>query len=214
MKLYTYSPVTGELISEIPATESPLEPGVYLDQAFATRTPPPMAEVGKAPVFSDGAWSMVPDHRAERWYDENGNEVFIEDLGDPADLGLLSEPPLHIPPLAERRDAKLAELVALRDSHIYAGIEISGVPVQTDEKAQGRITGAALSASRDPAYTVKWKTATGAFVSLTAPEILAIADAVRDHIQSCFDREEELVDVIIASDHPELVDITDGWPAV
>jgi len=212
MKLFVYSPVTGELIAEMPAAESPLEPGVYLDQASATRIPPPMIEAGKAPVFKEGAWSLVPDHRGEKWYDENGNAVYIEELGDPTKRALSPIPPEHIPPLSDRRTAKLAELVALRDETIYAGIAISGISVQTDEKAQGRITGAALSASRDSSYTVKWKTATGAFVTLTAPEILAIADAVRDHIQVCFDREAELVDEVLASDTPELVDIAGGWP--
>ena len=37
---------------------------------------------------------------------------------------------------------------------------------------------------------------------MTAPQILAIADAVRAHVQSCFDREAELLPLIDAAESP------------
>lgn len=51
---------------------------------------------------------------------------------------------------------------------------------------------------QDEKYSCRWKTESG-FVELTAPQILAIADAVRAHVQSCFDREAELLLLIEAA---------------
>ena len=41
---------------------------------------------------------------------------------------------------------------------------------------------------------------------MTAPQILAMADAVRAHVQSCFDREAELLPLIEAAESPEELD--------
>jgi len=64
------------------------------------------------------------------------------------------------------------------------------------------VTGAALKAMQDSEYSCRWK-GVGGFIELTAPQILAIADAVRAHVQGCFDREAELVALIEAATTPE-----------
>ncbi len=77
--------------------------------------------------------------------------------------------------------------------------EIAGVNgIRTDRESQALITGAALKAMQDPDYTCRWKGIDG-FVTLTAPLIIAIADAVRQHVQSCFDHEAELIPLIEAA---------------
>lgn len=69
--------------------------------------------------------------------------------------------------------------------------EVAGLNgMRTDRESQALITGAALKALQDPGYSCRWKTETG-FVELSAQEILGIADAVREHVQSCFDWEAE-----------------------
>ena len=57
----------------------------------------------------------------------------------------------------------------------------------------------------DSTYSCRWKTESG-FVELTAPQILAIADAVRAHVQSCFDHESELVALVDAAETVEAVE--------
>ncbi len=54
--------------------------------------------------------------------------------------------------------------------------------------SQALITGAALKATQDAAYTCTWKAESG-FVTLEAETVLAVADAVRTHVQTCFDTE-------------------------
>ena len=86
------------------------------------------------------------------------------------------------------------------------GAERRGVNgIRTDRESQSMITGAALKAMQDDTYSCRWKTEAG-FVELTAPQILAIADAVRAHVQSCFDREAELLALVEAATTPEEVE--------
>lgn len=91
------------------------------------------------------------------------------------------------------------------------GITVEGLPIDTGRDSQSLIMGAAVSAMLDAGCSVRWKTA-GGFVSLDAPQIIALASAVRRHVQACFDREAELVTALAAGIfQPALLE--DGWPA-
>lgn len=76
------------------------------------------------------------------------------------------------------------------------GISVSGLNVATDDRSKALIQGAYLQAQRDPAFTALWKTAAGAFVTIGAAEIEAVALAVAAHIQACFGKEAEVVQAI------------------
>ncbi len=99
--------------------------------------------------------------------------------------------------LEAAKSAKRAEIASARFEAETAGID----GIRTDRESQSLITGAALKAMQDSTYSCRWKGVDG-FVELTAPQILAIADAVRAHVQSCFDREAELLPLIDAADSP------------
>lgn len=103
---------------------------------------------------------------------------------------------------AQLKEAKRSEVAASRWQ-----AEVSGVNgIRTDRESQSMITGAALKAMQDSEYACKWKTEAG-FVELTAAQILAIADAVREHVQGCFDREAELLALVEAATTPEEVEL-------
>jgi len=92
-----------------------------------------------------------------------------------------------------------------------AGIDLNGMHIDTGRDSQALITGAAVAAMLDSAYVCRWKTPSG-FVELTAEQIIAVAQAVRTHVQACFDREAELLDALEAGTFaPEMLD--QGWPA-
>lgn len=101
-------------------------------------------------------------------------------------------------PFATAKENKYAEIAAARYNAEIAGVIVNGVSIKTDRESQGLITGAALKALQDNTYTCKWKGIDG-FVELTAPQIIAVADAVRQHVQSCFDHEAELLPLIEAA---------------
>ena len=114
--------------------------------------------------------------------------------------------PIDLETFKERKQQELAEA--------RWQAEVSGVDgIRTDRESQSMITGAALKAMQDETYSCRWKTEAG-FVELTAPQILAIADAVRAHVQGCFDREAELLELVEAATTPqELEAIVWSMPA-
>ena len=102
------------------------------------------------------------------------------------------------PTFEDLRNRKYREIATARYNAEIAGVNINGVSIKTDRESQGLITGAALKAMQDSTYTCMWKGVDG-FVELTAPQIIAVADAVRQHVQACFDREAELLPLIEAA---------------
>lgn len=120
MDIWHYHDKTGALISAGKARRDPLTPGGYLVPAFATTVAPPEAEAGKVAVFADGAWTLVPDHRGETWWDEDGNAVVIDQPGDPAAAGLSSvAPPPPPPTLDDYRYAIQAHVDATAQERQY-----------------------------------------------------------------------------------------------
>lgn len=116
--------------------------------------------------------------------------------------------PAPTPTFDELKAQKKAEIAAMRFEKETSGITVFGATIDTDRDSQALITGAALAAVIDSGYSLNWKTESG-FVHLTAPEILAIAQAVRAHVQACFDREAELVALVDAAETAEELDAID-----
>lgn len=67
--------------------------------------------------------------------------------------------------------------------------------IATDRESQALLAGAVLKAQDDPNYVVNWKAKNGWF-QIDAATLIAIADAVRAHVQACFDKEKYLHDLI------------------
>jgi hypothetical protein len=97
--------------------------------------------------------------------------------------------------LEELKEVKKAEIAAARYEAETAGIRYGDYEIATDRDSQSLITGAALAAIQDTSYTVRWKTRSG-FITLTSGQILAAAQAVRAHVQECFDKEADLTAAI------------------
>jgi hypothetical protein len=104
--------------------------------------------------------------------------------------------------LEAAKERKRSEIAAARFEAETAGIDVNGFTVRTDRESQALITGAALKAMQDSEYSCRWKTESG-FVELSALQISAVADAVRTHVQSCFDREADWVRQIKDAESPE-----------
>ena len=103
---------------------------------------------------------------------------------------------------SQMKDATRSEIAHARWAEETGGISLQGMTIRTDRESQGMITGAALKALQDAEYVCSWKTDAG-FVELSAPQILAIADAVRAHVQACFDHERALLAIIDAAETVE-----------
>jgi hypothetical protein len=86
---------------------------------------------------------------------------------------------------------KRAEIAQKRWEAETGGIILNETEIATDRESQALLTGAVLKAKEDPAYAVRWKARNGWF-QLDSATLIAIADAVRAHVQACFDKEEVL----------------------
>lgn len=102
-------------------------------------------------------------------------------------------------PLDRAKGGARAHWAAHRYAVETGGTTVSGMAVATDRDSQGLIVGAAFAASLDAQYTVQWKTAAG-FVTLDAATMIALAQAVRAHVQAAFDREAEIAALIDAAE--------------
>ena len=109
------------------------------------------------------------------------------------------------PTLDELKAKKRAEMAAARYAAEISGVTLSGATIRTDRESQALITGAALAASHDENYSVTWKAKNG-FVTLNSAQIIAVAQAVRAHVEACFDREAELQTAIEAAETAEALD--------
>ncbi|WP_253277059.1 DUF4376 domain-containing protein [Pseudomonas fluorescens] len=90
------------------------------------------------------------------------------------------------------------------------GITFNGLAIDTGRDSQGLITGATLASVLDPSYVCNWKTPVG-FVELNAATLAAVSQAVRAHVQSCFDREAELIAAVQSDTYTESM-LEEGWP--
>lgn len=131
----------------------------------------------------------------------------IEDKGDYYEVVALPKPTFD-----ELKVQKKSEIASARYEAETAGTTVNGITIDTGRDSQALITGAALAAMLDEAYSLNWKTVDG-FIHLTAPEIIAVAQAVRAHVQNCFDREGELGALVDAAETKEDLDeIIISWP--
>ena len=102
------------------------------------------------------------------------------------------------------------KISAKRYSKEIAGITVDGLLIDTDDRSKLLISGAALEAVLNPEYSMQWKVKDG-FVPFTAEKILRVARAVRLHVQKCFDREAELLQMVDNGTYTE-AELDKGWP--
>jgi len=91
-----------------------------------------------------------------------------------------------------------------------SSITVEGLVIETTRDSQALIASTGLSAVLDPDYRCNFKTVTG-FVEIGSAQIIAIAKAVRAHVQACFDRELALLRAVEAGEYRDEM-LTEGWP--
>lgn len=122
------------------------------------------------------------------------------------------------PTFEELKAQKLAALAAYRYGIETGGCPWGGQMIATDDRAKTLLAGARTAADEalasGKAYHINWKSSNG-WVVLGAADIVAMSDAVRTFVQSCFDA-ERMHDLQISAltTIAELAsyDFTTGWP--
>lgn len=75
------------------------------------------------------------------------------------------------------------------------GIDFYGFHIETDRESQAMITGAYTKAKDNSELSINWK-ATNGWITLTSEQIIAVGDVVFNHVQKCFNTEENILSQI------------------
>ena len=164
------------------------------------RTRTSLHELDDAQLAELGIYPVDEVKPALTWTQRYGTpEITVTDGRATATYPVLDYSPEEVAGILEvAKERKRSEIAAARWEAETAGID----GIKTDRESQALITGAALQAIVDYDYECRWKTSEG-FVHLSAEQIKYIAQAVRLHVQLCFDREAELLPLIEAATSPE-----------
>jgi hypothetical protein len=84
--------------------------------------------------------------------------------------------------------ALIAHLADFRFEYEVSGVNYDGMEIATDRESQSKVLAARVAATVDPTYSLMWKAKNG-FFSLDAVAILAMSDAVGDHVRNAFTAE-------------------------
>lgn len=103
-----------------------------------------------------------------------------------------------VTPLADAKAQAVAELSRIRDAKIERGFPFEGVTAPCDDKSIGRYTAAYVLAKDNPDMKRNWKLPTG-FVELGADQLMTLATAAADFVQTCFDEQKAHVAAVEAA---------------
>lgn len=220
--VYAYNPTIGEYAGETKAYANPREGG-YMMPANATETEPPEAGEHQAPVFADGAWSLVPDYRGAVYYDKSTQEkheikdINVEPAADwtdvePTDRDAVWTDGAWVVPFAVLKTRKYAEIAAARWAAQTSGCAWNGHTLASDREGRSSVVEAYnIAMLAGEAYEPQlWKFVDG-FATVTVNDLAAMGAALAAHVQAGFDREAALVAQIEAAETPEaLAEIV--WP--
>jgi hypothetical protein len=155
--------------------------------------------------YDDLVNSFIPDDAYE--FDVEERDALLSQVSHGRHISVENGAPVIIEPVVD----VLALIAAERYRRETTGITINGLLIDTSDRSKTLINGSALKALRNPDFVLRWKTADG-FIELTADQVLAIADAVSDYVQACFDREEALQKAYADGTYTAAM-LDEGWPA-
>jgi hypothetical protein len=133
-------------------------------------------------------WRVLPSNVSEDW-----NTLQSVATAE----GFVYDP---LPALERLKTRKLNEVALQRWEVETGGVVLGNLFIKTDHQTRNELAGNRLRALEDPNYVIEnWKLGDGAFVTLTAKQIIAIDSAVNAHVQNCFNIERQLADRILLS---------------
>ncbi|MDL2321307.1 DUF4376 domain-containing protein, partial [Desulfosarcina sp. OttesenSCG-928-B08] len=161
--------------------------------ADALSIPPPALDGPQAAVINatrDG-WDVVEDYRNWEVVDADGNPATVTEIG-PLPEGWRHIDPTAGPGLESVRAAAMEALRLRKWQAKDAGITVNGVAIDTDDRGQATLTGAATNVLLDPNFTAHWKTnatddaGQSVWITLDATMIVGLSKALTHYTEACF----------------------------
>jgi len=115
--------------------------------------------------------------------------------------GITEAGQVYVAPAAlEARKAELTELArTMRQQVEQGGFEFMGMTLPSDRDSQLMINGAVAAAKDDPTFATIWQVTPTTFVPLDAATIIAMGQAMRDHINAAFTAQANTVAAVQAA---------------
>ena len=142
---------------------------------------------------------------------EISDELFLRTINETDGVWRLVDGEVVKSPFPKIEPNYPALFAAERFRHETSAIFVEALNIETTRDSQALIASTGLSAILDPDYRCNFKTLDG-FVEIGAEQIIAIAKAVRAHVQACFDRELDLLQAFEAGTYKNEM-LAVGWPA-
>lgn len=179
MQIYNYDPATKTYLFATVADESPLEPGIFLVPAFATKIAPPVPGTNQEAVFDEvsNVWSLVA-------------------------IPAPPPPPTTAELLAQAKTDKLKELHDSCANAISSGMQSmvlgASYTYPTTPRDQSNLAALVLNAQvQGAAYSAKFWCADGAGVWArrvhTAAQFIQLGQEMTTHVQTQQDHYEVLI---------------------
>lgn len=164
---------TGLYVGIYQAQESPLEHGKFIAPATSTFNAPPTLGSNQAAVFLLGSWTIVPDFRGEKWYNQStGEEILIASVGQPPSSLAATPPP---PTLSQAQAAQLELLNAAYNVAIQQEVSYLGTTFQADIVSQDTLNKVLVAANVSVPNGFYWVDANNNQVSLNYVQLQGLA---------------------------------------
>lgn len=174
-------------------------------------------------VFADGANVEMIGHKPSR---QKHTGVSVPSGRLPQDVlwqnGALVDSVTYAFRLAQRRQATCDRIDALRDALFDRGCPYLGKRIQVDDSSRANIASMVLNASLAKSGALPWPASISqgwisldnTRIALATPDAgIALGATVGDWYATARQNSRTLKDAALASDNPESIDITTGWPA-
>jgi len=114
----------------------------------------------------------------------------------------------------ERKSRCNQKLLDYRNNLIYGGFLYNGHVFNSDKDSQFLMSTAMSQSERGfPVFPANWILQDGSIIELTYDEMKALSGALAAYVQACYGNYVILKAQIDASNDPESIDITQGWPS-
>lgn len=149
----------------------------------------------RLPYVGETLEAIVQMYAPVAYWLEQEQKVVSVDIGVSGAVG----PKVQSKTLAAAKEAKLAELAAVRYAREVEGVTIDGMVYDTSRISQQQIfvTNALLQSGQ--IETATWKTSNYMFIPHTATSFSTVASAVVEHVQELFRIESELASAVAAA---------------
>lgn len=164
--------------------------GRFMEVVYFVEGKDPVTVGVRLPFENESLEAVIYNHSPVRY--------FIEEMTPVADVRPGTTGSYTVPEktLQLVKEIKQQEVALWRYEQETKGVAVNNKFFSTSRESQAALTAAFTSLKEGFISSVNWKTLDGTFVNLNLQNITTIAQAIVNHVQLCFDKEAEYLNLI------------------